>query len=923
MDAVNARIKSLQLDDRVPEQWAVQPPPRPIAMSTVLTHMPQPSSQSSGLMQAAATSAGQKVRQIKSFATQTVRRSSRRPAGRSGETRTQQILKLSLAGHAKRSGQQKGPRPDNRRQLALRGSRATIGITMKVLVPRLAALRRLSTAKLVPELVQLYANPPTRAYAHYAVQRQELFYVSGQANNCFLRSFCVSLLGFIISDEQAAMLRSLIEAVLNCVIALDPADALLIFPTTLGTPHNAKAQLRNANASNAMLETATIYALTLVFPEIVVRVDETPVPSEGKAPASVVGLRALIRSPALSAIFPEAEKDEQPSVPVGALLANTYLYAHHYYGVVDMPEGGFRSLNDDSLLRQPQLSAPEFFSCVQNFINDKELIDSMLRAQRDVVRAANCVFVDSCDSNPYQRSVDIVYAVKIAESALPQLRNVIASFSRDSTVAPETQHSLPARTTANSKQAAGNPRLLAPANTYCSAAVAKAPAVVPSTSASGAVTAVPTSTVAVVPRCTDTDVPCVPVATGPAVNCHICGGVETKDQPMLASKCHSADCKNFWHPRCYEPLDTADPSLCRDCVNKNRAAVGLPVRPIAKKKSKQRATGKRTQPAAKLKKSHVHIGQPPAAPTASRVDAPSVPSSDPASPCVSLSPGADASTALAASVATCAPQAQQPATDALVSDSVARDCSGGAIADQNNPLQSSCDDIPLDYGDPSFSESAEVEAEAEASTAQNSERSLRNAAPADPCSVRAATPAATAAVPVTTAAPQALAAAATPPGTGVAATATAVSGIAVVAAPAPHERSSAHLLAPTQIAEFPVSHHTRSKTMKLSSAKSLVTTSANPRNRSGPTTNVAGATAAATAISAPSNPSTAAAVSNSSSSASPPAAAATSTSHPDARRGTLQPDSARSSAADASSDIPANAASSRARRRRGTRDGAS
>lgn len=134
---------------------------------------------------------------------------------------------------------------------------------------------------------------------------------------------------------------------------------------------------------------------------------------------------------------------------------------------------------------------------------------------------------------------------------------------------------------------------------------------------------------------------------------------------------------------------------------------------------------------------------------------------------------------------------------------------------------------------------------------------------------------------------------------------------AAVDAPKKRKESSAHLPASIRIVRSPgpVSRNTRSQ-----KARVLPKDSANPRNRSDPTYSVtddvsAAGVAPAAPATAPSNSPTTTA-SNSAASVCPLAAAANCASYSDARCDTLPPDSAHSSAVDASDSPDPNAASS-------------
>ena len=647
-------------------------PPRPSTYAQAALGKPaQPAPQRSGSTQTARAGNLRRAHSV------------RPAAGPRGE----QICAKSASARRDKSDKKKtGPPLVTARQGLLRSSRASVGVSMKLLIPKLAAWRKLSDSQLSAQLGTLYVSAPlSRAFARYAIRYSELFHVSGQANNCFLRAFCVSLCGCVITDEQAGMLRCLIEAVLKRVCVLDREDAQLIYPAPLGSASDAISLLRKPGGHNNLLETAMIYALVLVFPHIAIRIDELKVSSKGNVLSEeTIGLRAILRSPALVAISPAVDADTQPSLPSGVLVSNTFRHDNHYSAVVEVA-GGFRNVPGDSLLCKPKISLTELIARVHALLNEEDLIDIELMRQLDVVKAANAFFADSADDNPLQRSCDVMRAVNAAKSHFPELHKVIDALYINESVATDSASSrviaaahvpvlsnvsthrvqrtlgsvavrgTPARVTpevCTCTAPAGahdltcgramKPRIvsssaLARSRTATSLAVPTAPTLSVSSTAGhhqaakppivsnvilrGGSIAAPsaalsmntsvspalvlvdpnivaelstnkalqaesssaqTASVASAPgTCDNHDTATTAPPDAEVDHCHVCAAAGSVAHPPPDSTCSNAKCGNRFHHHCYVPERHADPSLCRDCAIKNRAALNLPSRAAA------------------------------------------------------------------------------------------------------------------------------------------------------------------------------------------------------------------------------------------------------------------------------------------------------------------------------------------------------
>jgi len=519
------------------------------------------------------------------------------------------------------------------RQLLLRQSRQSIGIDMGSILKRLHEWRKPACTPVVlaRTLRADYRDPRKRSFAYYAVKHRELVDVSGQANNCALRAIVLSVTGRCISDDEAATLRRLCEAILNRLSQQNADLQAAVLPAKLGTPRGAIATLRTHGGGNAYMETATLFPLTVAFPALAIKVDE-PVEGGAIANSQTVNENALLLSPALSSVMPKPTRDQPVALPRnGVVVAHVLRSGFHYNAI--MP-AEFRRIRDDTcLLSHPKMSVAMFTERARELLADSSLIDSMLHAHADVTLAANAIELATGDDFPLQRSGDVANATQKAWDTFPALRSAIESLPGSlgaQAPSPATRRLVPRTVTLQAKRqalptaqrsshanpAGPEPAAGAPGAGTAGTQASRPPVTVPAAENPGPVPP---------PLLADSEQPC----------CCVCGAVSHGSQQAPDRLCSRVDCKHRWHVGCVssDSRGAADPTLCPACAHASHKAVKPPIRekkaaPSRKSVASARSLRKPAS-AAQQRSPRQSAGRPVAAPT---TDVPAPVSSGLASP---------------------------------------------------------------------------------------------------------------------------------------------------------------------------------------------------------------------------------------------------------------------------------------------------
>ena len=519
------------------------------------------------------------------------------------------------------------------RQLLLRQSRQSIGIDMGSILKRLHEWRKPACTPVVlaRTLRADYGDLRKRSFAYYAVKHRELVDVSGQANNCALRAIVLSVTGCRISDDEAATLRRLCEAILNRLSQQNSDLQSAVLPAKLGTPRGAIATLRTHGGGNAYMETATLFPLTVAFPALAIKVDE-PVEGGAIANSQTVNENALLLSPALSSVMPKPTRDQPVALPRnGVVVAHVLRSGFHYNAIVPAE---FRRIRDDTcLLSHPTMSVAMFTERARELLADSSLIDSMLQAHADVTMTANAIELATGDDFPLQRSGDVATATQKAWDTFPALRSAIESLPGSlGAQAPSTatrrlvprtvtlqakRQALPtAQRSSHANPAGPEPATGAPGAGTAGTQASRPPVTVPAAEKPGPVPP---------PVLADSEQPC----------CCVCGAVSHGSQQAPDRLCSRVECKHRWHVGCVssDSRGAADPTLCPACAHASHKAVKPPIR--EKKAAPSRKSVASARPprkpasAAQQRSPRQSAGRPVAAPT---TDVPAPVSSGLASP---------------------------------------------------------------------------------------------------------------------------------------------------------------------------------------------------------------------------------------------------------------------------------------------------